>query len=73
MFVCVHVCTCLEVCMCVPACLSPHIPVPLSTTMPTVIWMRVPHCIALHVSVWHGACVHLPRSACEREWGLFSP
>lgn len=52
--VCVLVCTCdaLEVCMCVPACFCPLIsPVPLSVTVPTVIWMRVPHCIALHVSV----------------------
>lgn len=49
--VCVPVCTCdgLEVCMCVPACLSPHLPVPLLVTVPTVIWMSVPHCIALHV------------------------
>lgn len=59
--------------VCARMFMSPHIPVPPPVTVPTVVWMCAPHCIALHVSVCHGACVHLPQSACEQEWGLLSP
>lgn len=51
--------------MCVSVFLCPRSPVPSLVTVPTVIRMPVPHCIAMHACVtW--TCMHFPLSTCDR-------